>query len=248
MGTQSYPDSHTNTTWKMPPNPKSRAAQKFRANHPYQHQMFSTLVRSAKQYKSKFVFQRESEEMNNELSNMVRNHENTQYRATDPACTKKRPESVKHVRWSVCLCEVRTIPSVEKEDMQEENATLELESACSGDRLISSYPDLLQPAYHQTILSLPDIIHQTCCRPARLHMNLPDLLQLCQESTSPSSSVSSSSPSSSVSSSSPSSVKSSPSFVSPSLSLQHSPPTVKENGYLQFLFPMDCEPGFQRQR
>merc|ERR1711913_44534 len=113
------------------------------------------------------------------------------------------------------------------------------ERACLGDRLISSYPDLLQPAYHQTILSLPDIINQTWCTPARLDMTLPDLLQLCQEYASPSSSVSSSSPSS---------VKSPPSFVSPSLSLQHSPPTVKEKGYLQFSFPMDCEPGFQRQR
>jgi hypothetical protein len=210
--------------------------------------MFSTLVRSAKQYKSKFVFQRESEEMNSELSNMVRNHENTQYRATDPACTKKRPESVKEVRWSACLCEVRTIPSVEKEDMQEEDAKQELGSACSGDRLISSYPDLLQPAYlgtsphmtrHQAsaILSLPDIIQQTWCRPARLDTNLPDLLQLCQEYASPSSSASSSSPSS---------VK--PPFVSPSLSSPLSSSTVKEQGYLQFSFPMDCEPGFQRQR
>merc|ERR1712058_23579 len=49
---------------KMSSRIKSRASQKFRANHTYQHKMFADLVKSAKLTKSKFLFQREEEEMN----------------------------------------------------------------------------------------------------------------------------------------------------------------------------------------
>merc|ERR1712168_212841 len=84
---------------------KSRASQKFRANHPYQHQMFADLVKSAKLTKSKFLFQREEEEMNSEVSNMMMNQQVVKVRPGG-LTQRRRSGKVKSVSWRKSLCDV----------------------------------------------------------------------------------------------------------------------------------------------
>jgi len=98
-------------SYKMNSPLKSRASLKFRANHPAQHQMFVNLVKNAKQTKSKFLWQREENEINGELANMVKNQENSQFRLGDVACDRlrKRSRNLKRVSWKKSLCEFRTI-------------------------------------------------------------------------------------------------------------------------------------------
>merc|ERR1711872_405290 len=90
---------------KMSSSLKSRASQKFRANHPYQHQMFADLVKSAKLTKSKFLFQREEEEMNSEVSNMMMNQQVVKVRPGD-LTQRRRSGKVKSVSWRKSLCDV----------------------------------------------------------------------------------------------------------------------------------------------
>merc|ERR1711872_855770 len=90
---------------KMSSSLKTRASQKFRANHPYQHQMFADLVKSAKLTKSKFLFQREEEEMNSEVSNMMMNQQVVKVRPGD-LTQRRRSGKVKSVSWRKSLCDV----------------------------------------------------------------------------------------------------------------------------------------------
>jgi len=184
---------------------KSRASQKFRANHPYQHQMFSSLVKGAKQTKTKFMFQREEDEINKEFSNMIQNQQNVLLRPADLTFNQPRKVSPdpKRVSWKNILCEERTIPEEEKH----------LPSLWTGQTCPRTWPDLIlqtcyspskasegnhvtdvqdvsQTAYctesadTRTLLSdnrdspLPDLLRQSRLQPARLGGHLPDLLLL----------------------------------------------------------------------
>merc|ERR1712002_325581 len=121
---------------------KSRASQKFRANHPYQHQMFADLVKSAKlTNKSKFMFQREDEEMNSEMSNMVRNQEIVQLRPEDlPHCKlRKRSLKLKSVSWRKSLCDI--CPSTEISQQKFTNLHRQQTSA-HGDKNLSGLEQL----------------------------------------------------------------------------------------------------------
>ena len=90
---------------------KSRASEKFLANHPGQHEIFVNLLKSAKQTKSKFLWQREEDQINTELSNMVKNVNNLKFRKEDLICEqqRKRQKANKRVTWSKNLFDVRTI-------------------------------------------------------------------------------------------------------------------------------------------
>merc|ERR1719414_1554683 len=120
---------------------KSRASQKFRANHPYQHQMFADLVKSAKLTKSKFLFQREDEEMNSEMSNMLRNQEIVQLRPEDlPHCKlRKRSLKLKSVSWRKSLCDI--CPSTEISQQKFRNLHRQQTSA-HGDKNLSGLEQL----------------------------------------------------------------------------------------------------------
>merc|ERR1712121_340272 len=126
---------------KMSSSLKSRASQKFRANHPYQHQMFADLVKSAKLTKSKFLFQREDEEMNSEMSNMLRNQEIVQLRPEDlPHCKlRKRSLKLKSVSWRKSLCDI--CPSTEISQQKFRNLHRQQTSA-HGDKNLSGLEQL----------------------------------------------------------------------------------------------------------
>merc|ERR1712013_17148 len=125
---------------------KSRASQKFRANHPYQHQMFADLVKSAKLTKSKFLFQREDEEMNSEMSNMLRNQEMVQLRPEDLSHCKLRKRSLKlkSVSWRKSLCDI--CPSTEISQQKFRNLHRQQTSTPSGDKNLSGLEQLPEPA------------------------------------------------------------------------------------------------------
>ena len=120
---------------------KSRASQKFRANHPYQHQMFADLVKSAKLTKSKFLFQREDEEMNSEMSNMLRNQEMVQLRPEDLSHCKLRKRSLKlkSVSWRKSLCDI--CPSTEISQQKFRNLHRQ-QTSTPGDKNLSGLEQL----------------------------------------------------------------------------------------------------------
>ena len=90
---------------------KSRASEKFLANHPGQHELFVNLLKSAKQTKTKFLWQIEEDQINTELYNMLKNIDNLKFRKDDLACEqqRKRQKVNKRVTWSTNLFDVRTI-------------------------------------------------------------------------------------------------------------------------------------------
>ena len=90
---------------------KSRASEKFLANHPGQHELFVNLLKSAKQTKTKFLWQIEEDQINTELYNMLKNIDNLKFRKDDLACEqqRKRQKVNKRVTWSKNLFDVRTI-------------------------------------------------------------------------------------------------------------------------------------------
>ena len=97
---------------------KSAALKKFQSHHPDQHQLFSTVFQSAKQCRtSKFLWQSESDQINCEWSNMIRNEELFRFREEDNNCEErkiaKRP--LKTVSWSTNLLDIRTISPREHE-------------------------------------------------------------------------------------------------------------------------------------
>merc|ERR1712002_616915 len=90
---------------------KSRAAQKFLATHPTQHQLLVTLMKSARQNNNNKVLWKREEEMNNELSNMVKNEALLKFRKDDLECEqeRKRQKVQKRVTWSNNLFDIRSI-------------------------------------------------------------------------------------------------------------------------------------------
>merc|ERR1711872_176100 len=241
---------------KMSSSLKSRASQKFRANHPYQHQMFADLVKSAKLTKSKFLFQREEEEMNSEVTNMMMNQQVVKVRPGD-LTQRRRSGKVKSVSWRKSLCDVcPPTQSSTQEISQQVNTNLFTSStdeisvtglqrlhvgssvALSGSSVALS---------GSSVFSLPESDQQTCQPNCQYlgtsHYSLyPGLLSLesspeissseslPHEST-PSSPESSSPESSSPESSSPSRLKS----------------LSKSEGCLKFTFFTTCDSSLERQ-
>eukprot|EP00092_Neocalanus_flemingeri_P042560 GFUD01046564.1.p1 GENE.GFUD01046564.1~~GFUD01046564.1.p1 ORF type:complete len:193 (-),score=38.80 GFUD01046564.1:127-705(-) len=134
---------------------KSRASQKFLANHPIQHKLFVNLLKTTKQTKSKFALQgTEDDQINNELSNMVKNQTLLKCRKEDMACEqqRKRQKLHKRVTWSKNLFEIRTI-SCRQSQGPRTAAVISPEENCDQIE-----PHLLQ----QTFMSQPQ--GQTCGR------------------------------------------------------------------------------------
>jgi len=186
---------------------KSRASQKFRANHPYQHQMFSSLVKGAKQTKTKFMFQREEDEINNELSNMHQNQQNVLFRPADLSVNQLRKGSPnpKRVSWKESLLEERTIPEeqffVQEPSLVQQTRNKQIWEEKLFPRVSPGKPDLLQqlgcsPSQDHAQVAhctesgdtrnlltnpsnspLPDLLRQTSQQTASLGRTLPDLLQ-----------------------------------------------------------------------
>merc|ERR1711892_533417 len=135
---------------KMSSPLKSRASQKFRANHPYQHQMFSILVKGAKQTKTKFMFQREEDEINNELSNMLQNQQNMLFRPADLTDNqlKKGSPNPKRVSWKESLFEEQTIPEeqffVQEANLVQQTCNKQIWEEKLFPRVRPGKPDLLQ--------------------------------------------------------------------------------------------------------
>merc|ERR1711892_939626 len=135
---------------KMSSPLKSRASQKFRANHPYQHQMFSILVKGAKQTKTKFMFQREEDEINNELSNMHQNQQNMLFRPADLTTNQLKKGSPNHksVSWKESLFEERTIPEeqffVQEANLVQQTRNKQIWEEKLFPRMRPGKPDLLQ--------------------------------------------------------------------------------------------------------
>merc|ERR1719233_655285 len=87
-------------------------SKKFRSLHPYQHELFSSILETAKQNKN-FVFPlpSESEEVNGEWCNMVKNRELTKYREADMLFEAKRMRKCqgKFVTWCENLVVIKPI-------------------------------------------------------------------------------------------------------------------------------------------
>merc|ERR1712168_1682175 len=216
---------------------KSRASQKFRANHPYQHQMFADLVKSAKLTKSKFLFQREEEEMNSEVSNMMMNQQVVKVRLGD-LTQRRRSGKVKSVSWRKSLCDVcAPTQSSTQEISQQVNTNLFTSSPVE-----ISVTGLQHLHVGSSVFSLPQSDQQTCQPNCQYlgtsHYSLyPGLLSL---ESSPEISSSESLPHESTPSSPESS---SPESSSPSRSKSLS----KSEGCLKFTFFTTCDSSLERQ-
>merc|ERR1711931_66341 len=244
---------------------KSRASQKFRANHPYQHQMFADLVKSAKLTKSKFLFQREEEEMNSEVSNMMMNQQVVKVRPGD-LTQRRRSGKVKSVSWRKSLCDVcPPTKSSTQEISQQVNTNLFTSSpversmtglqqlhvgssvALSGSSIALSSSSVALSSSSvalsgSSVFSLPESDQQTCQPNCQYlgtsHYSLyPGLLSL---ESSPEISSSESLPHESTPSSPESS---SPESSSPSRSKSLS----KSEGCLKFTFFTTCDSSLERQ-
>eukprot|EP00092_Neocalanus_flemingeri_P105663 GFUD01135460.1.p1 GENE.GFUD01135460.1~~GFUD01135460.1.p1 ORF type:complete len:205 (+),score=38.40 GFUD01135460.1:104-718(+) len=137
---------------------KSRASQKFLANHPIQHKLFVNLLKTTKQTKSKFALQgTEDDQINNELSNMVKNQTLLKCRKEDMACEqqRKRQKLHKRVTWSKNLFEIRTISCRQSQGSQGPSTAAVISPEENCDQI---EPDFLQ----QTFMSQPQ--GQTCGR------------------------------------------------------------------------------------
>merc|ERR1711874_64117 len=88
---------------------KSNAVKKFQSRHPEQHKVFSAIFQSAKQTRQcVFTLPAETEEINGEWSNMIRNQDLAKYREEDE--THRRTNCLgKAVTWSENLLDIRTI-------------------------------------------------------------------------------------------------------------------------------------------
>ena len=225
---------------------KSRASQKFRANHPYQHQMFADLVKSAKLTKSKFLFQREDEEMNSEMSNMVRNQEMVQLRPEDLSHCKLRKRSLKlkSVSWRKSLCDI--CPSTEISQQKFRNLHRQ-QTSTPGDKNLSGLEQLNAGSSDSSLPELntcqeylPLVCTASCQNLPSYSVisELPSLESSPGEYSYPESlSHESSSPGSS------SSESSSPESSSPSRTISLS----KTGGCLKFSFFTSCDSNIERQ-
>ena len=91
---------------------KNKALKKFQSRHPDQHQLFSVMFQSAKQTRnSSFCWQTESEEINSDWTNMVKNEELIKFSKEDEIYeTEKLSKPLsKSVTWSKNLLDIRTI-------------------------------------------------------------------------------------------------------------------------------------------
>merc|ERR1712168_808245 len=230
---------------------KSRASQKFRANHPYQHQMFADLVKSAKLTKSKFLFQREEEEMNSEVSNMMMNQQVVKVRPGD-LTQRRRSGKVKSVSWRKSLCDVcPPIQSSTQEISQQVNTNLftssPVERSMTGLQQLHVGSSVALSGSSvalsgSSVFSLPKSDQQTCQPNCQYlgtsHYSLyPGLLSL---ESSPEISLSESLPHESTPSSPESS---SPESSSPSRSKSLS----KSEGCQKFTFFTTCDSSLERQ-
>jgi len=133
--------------------------------------MFVNLVKGAKQTKSKFLFQREEDEINNELSNMVKNQQAAQFRLGDLTCDrlKKRSKHVKRVSWRKSLCEVRAISEILADNLPCVPGTNMPQQTCIKQS--EMWPNNCDG-------NMPDILQQTWSIPnPKFAVNVPDLLE-----------------------------------------------------------------------
>ena len=90
----------------------SSAVKKFQSRHPAQHQLLTSMFQSSKQRrKSVFACQTESDQLNCEWSNMIRNEELFKFRKEDDIFEEQKtfkPQG-KRVSWSKNLLDIRTI-------------------------------------------------------------------------------------------------------------------------------------------
>merc|ERR1712179_38231 len=88
---------------------KSNAVKKFQSRHPEQHKVFSAIFQSAKQTRQGvFPLPADTEEINGEWSNMIRNQDLLRYREEDE--THRRTNCLgKAVTWRENLLDIRTI-------------------------------------------------------------------------------------------------------------------------------------------
>jgi len=90
----------------------SNALKKFQSLHPDQHELFSSILETAKQNKSSvFPLPSESEEINGEWCNMVKNRELIKYREADKLFEAKRMRKCqgKFVTWRKNLVDIKPI-------------------------------------------------------------------------------------------------------------------------------------------
>jgi len=161
------------------PPVRSRASLKFRANHPSEHRMFVDLVKNAKVTRSKFLWQREEEEVNCEFSNMLKNQANVKPRPADfeDSCkekntreaSRKRSRLTKRVSWKQTLCEFRTFSDGFCDCEQETVGSIwtDLRENNNEDSSCSSSPDtpdtsnsLLRSQQCSWNNTLPDVVNQ----------------------------------------------------------------------------------------
>jgi len=94
----------------------SNALKKFQSLHPAQHEQFSSILETAKQNKN-FVFPlpSESEEINGEWCNMVKNRELVKFREDDKFFEAKRMRKYqgKFVTWRDNLVDIKPITPLE---------------------------------------------------------------------------------------------------------------------------------------
>eukprot|EP00092_Neocalanus_flemingeri_P002110 GFUD01002250.1.p1 GENE.GFUD01002250.1~~GFUD01002250.1.p1 ORF type:complete len:188 (+),score=21.86 GFUD01002250.1:133-696(+) len=91
---------------------KSNALRKFKSRHPDQHKVFTGLFESAhQQVTSRFSWQSESEQIDNEWSNMIKNQTLFKFTEGDEICdqNKRHKRLAKTVSWSENLLDIKTI-------------------------------------------------------------------------------------------------------------------------------------------
>ena len=91
---------------------KSNASKKFHSLHPDQHKMLSNLLNSAKQRKTCFALEENEDQINDELSNMMKNRNLMMFRDDDIVCENQRKSKAmlnKRISWSKNLIEVKLV-------------------------------------------------------------------------------------------------------------------------------------------
>merc|ERR1712215_645689 len=132
---------------------KSRAAQKFLAMHPAQHQLLVTLMKSARQNNNNKVLWKREEEINNELSNMVKNEALLKFRKDDLESEqeRKRQKVKKRVTWSSNLLDIRSINCrhSQKSEVWSGQTYFERENENKHTRLNEQSPAINEESQHR---------------------------------------------------------------------------------------------------
>ena len=127
---------------------KSRAAQKFLANHPVQHQAIANIIKSEKPTRSKFQWQSEEDQISDELSNMMRNQKIVRLREEDltSELPRKRQNLHKKLTWSENLVEVHNITDNQSEEI------------LTAGICVETVPDILKECSKKSDIILPNLL------------------------------------------------------------------------------------------